>query len=157
MSVKSGFPTSLGSPREAQLPVSGISNKHLQGLPGAFLTPKRLTKRCENATVRSQVAGAEPEHHHHRVLIIMMFMPVLCHVRVLHLQSHSLSLFASLQLSCLDEKSGWPVCQVPGRECRDSALIIPLFVFKFACSLDCHAMCFQERQRRRRVHSKLMQ
>ena len=114
MSVKSGFPTSLGSPREAQLPVSGISNKHLQGLPGAFLTPKRLTKRCENATVRSQVAGAEPEHHHHRVLIIMMFMPVLCHVRVLHLQSHSLSLFASLRLSCLDEK--WMACVPSPRE-----------------------------------------
>ena len=27
----------------------------LKGLPGAFLTPKRPPKRCENATVRSQL------------------------------------------------------------------------------------------------------
>ena len=52
---KSDFPTSPGSPRKAQPPVSGISNRHLQSLPGAFLTPKRPPKRCENATVRSQV------------------------------------------------------------------------------------------------------
>ena len=57
MDVKSDSPTSPGSPREAQPPVSGISNKHLQGLPGAFLTPKRPPKRCENATVRSQVSN----------------------------------------------------------------------------------------------------
>ena len=56
-SVKSDSATPLGSPREAQPPVSGISNKHLQGLPGAFLAPKRLPKRCENATVRSQVSN----------------------------------------------------------------------------------------------------
>ena len=56
-SVKSDSATPLGSPREAQPPVSGISNKHLQGLPGAFLTPKRPPKRCENATIRSQVSN----------------------------------------------------------------------------------------------------
>ena len=56
-SVKSDSPTSPGSPREAQSPVSGSSNKHLQGLPGAFWTPKRPPKRCENATVRSQVSN----------------------------------------------------------------------------------------------------
>ena len=56
-SVKSDSPNSPGSPREAQTPVFGISNKRLQGLPGAFLTPKRPPKRCENATVRSQVSN----------------------------------------------------------------------------------------------------
>ena len=59
-SVKSDSPTSPGSPREAQPPISGISNRHLQGLPGAFLTPKRPPKRCENATVRSQVSNLIP-------------------------------------------------------------------------------------------------
>ena len=53
-------PTPPGSPREAQPPVSGISNTHLQGLPEAFSTPKRLPKRCENATVRSQVSNLIP-------------------------------------------------------------------------------------------------
>ena len=55
-SVKSDSPNSPGSPREAQTPVLGTSNKHLQGLSRAFLTPKRPPKRCENATVRSQVS-----------------------------------------------------------------------------------------------------
>ena len=41
-SVKSDSPASPRSPREAQPPVSGISNKHLQGLPGAFLASRGL-------------------------------------------------------------------------------------------------------------------
>ena len=48
-SVKSDFPTPPGSPREAQPPGSGISNKHLQGLPGAFLAPKRRPLRIPRA------------------------------------------------------------------------------------------------------------
>ena len=60
-SVESDFPTSPRSPRKAQPPVSGISNRHLQGPPGAFLTPKRPPKRCENATVRSQVSNLIPQ------------------------------------------------------------------------------------------------
>ena len=59
-SVKSDSPNSPGSPREPQTPVLGISNKRLQGLPGAFLTPKRPPKRCENATIRSQVSNLIP-------------------------------------------------------------------------------------------------
>src|SRR6056300_1652773 len=59
-SVKSDSPTPQKAPGRLQPPFRGCQKNRFQALPGAFLTPKRLPKRCENATVRSQVSNLIP-------------------------------------------------------------------------------------------------
>src|SRR6056300_1317778 len=44
-------------PGRLKPPFRECQKNRFQALPGAFLTPKRLPKRCENATVRSQVSN----------------------------------------------------------------------------------------------------
>src|SRR6056300_809475 len=56
-SVESDFPTPRKAPGRLNPPFRGCQKNRFQALPGAFLTPKRLPKRCENATVRSQVSN----------------------------------------------------------------------------------------------------
>ena len=49
------------APGRLNPPFRGCQKNRFQALPGAFLTPKRLPKRCENATVRSQVSNLIPQ------------------------------------------------------------------------------------------------
>src|SRR6056300_1237072 len=59
-SVKSDSPTPQRAPGRLNPPLQGCQKNRFQALPGAFLTPKRPPKRCENATVRSQVSNLIP-------------------------------------------------------------------------------------------------